>query len=503
MSLHAKTFLNLIAGAVAGLLAWLLTDATGWYAIHLENRSLVSASDPSFVFYGAVFGLLLGLLLGIVDALSLDSKQQMIITLVSGALIGFLGGGIGASVGQTVYSAIPGTGSHGDNPGLFFVQLFARAVGYGVVGAIVGAAQGIGRRSPLIIRQGAFGGLFGGLLGGAIFQVIYEIFIYVPHIDVISRLTALVATGALTGFFIGLVQDLFKQAWVKVMVGRNEGKEYLIAKAVTTIGRSELSDIGLYGDPSIAPTHAVIESLADQNRHRLRHVAGGQGAHAYPPTIVNGHPITAEQWLTDGDTIQIGGRMLMFAEKATRSAPRPMAAPALNTGAPRQVDSYPAPPLLGTGGNSSRPPLGMPPDVVAQMGTLPEPTVPLTPVLAQFSDSVTLKDFNIPSQNTTRLITEAAGSRLTAVRGPYTGQSFPLGHLPVTIGRSQDRDVALPADSSVSRTHARVTYEGNRHMIADDGSSNGTLVNGLRLNASRPLRPGDVVQMGETELRYE
>ena len=62
-----------------------------------------------------------------------------------------------------------------------------------------------------------------------------------------------------------------------MVLGRNEGKEYLLAKPVTTIGRSELSDIGLYGDPSIAPTHAVIEALPAQKRHRLRHVADAPG----------------------------------------------------------------------------------------------------------------------------------------------------------------------------------------------------------------------------------
>ncbi len=153
----------------------------------------------------------------------------------------------------------------------------------------------------------------------------------------------------------------------------------------------------------------------------------------------------------------------------------------------------------------------MPPDVVAQMGAVPEPTVPLTPVLAQFSDAVALKDFNVTAPNgipagagdVTQQGRDAAGSRLTAVRGPYAGQSFPLGHQPATLGRARDRDIALSADGSVSRTHARIAYEGGRHRIDDDGSSNGTLVNDLRLSAPRLLRPGDVIRLGETELRYE
>jgi pSer/pThr/pTyr-binding forkhead associated (FHA) protein len=290
------------------------------------------------------------------------------------------------------------------------------------------------------------------------------------------------------------------------MVGRNEGKEYLISKPVLTIGRSELSDIGLYGDPSIAPTHAVIESVPGQDRHRLRHVAGGQGEHAYPPTVVNGRPVTAEQWLTDGDSIQIGSRTLMFQEKATRGlAPTPAAPPRpvpqseaargslAGPGAAGQETAWETRPP-GMGG--ARPPLAAPPEIVSQMGSAPE--VPLTPVLSQFSQAVTQKDLT-----TTGLGFGGSGSRLTAIAGPYAGQSFPLAHLPVTIGRAKDRDVALPADTSVSRTHARIVYEGGLHQIADDGSSNGTLVNNMRLSSQRPLRSGDVIQLGETQLRYE
>lgn len=497
MSLQAKTFLNLIAGGVAGVLAWLLTDATGWYASHLGNQSQLSAMDSSLLFYGALFGLLLGLLLGVVDAISLDSQRQMMLTLVSGAVIGFIGGGIGMSMGQTAFGWLGG-GAGPQSPGHFFLDLIARAIGWGIIGAVVGAASGVARRSPTIIKQGLFGGLCGGLLGGAAFQIVADVFMYVPHIDVLSRLLALVATGALAGFFVGLVQNLFKQAWIKVMVGRNEGKEYLISKPVTAIGRSELSDIGLYGDPTIAPTHAVIESLPAQNRHRVRHVAGGQGANAYPPTMVNGRPVTAEQWLTDGDTIQIGSRTLLFAEKATRGRPR------VTAEQPGVAQAAPASPMPAPDSQpGQRPPLAAPADIIAQMGTAPEANTNNTTVLSQFAASVTEKDDTTVRMDVGSLATPGPGSRLTVVRGPYAGQSFPLSHLPTTIGRSQDRSIPLPADTSVSRTHARIAYENGQHQIADDGSSNGTYVNHVRLSGPRPLRPGDTIELGDTEMRYE
>ena len=96
-----------------------------------------------------------------------------------------------------------------------------------------------------------------------------------------------------------------------------------------------------------------------------------------------------------------------------------------------------------------------------------------------------------------------AGTRLVAVQGPYTGQSFPLSHAPVVIGRAAERDIPLPADTSVSRSHARITYADGRHFIADEGSSNGTFVNGGRISDPRPLSSGDTITLADTAFRYE
>ena len=252
MSLQAKTFLNLLAGGLAGVLAWVLTDLTGWFTdIFQPHRMVVSGlfGDPKYLLYGTLFGLLLGLMLAVVDSLSIGSQRRLIQTLALGAGIGAVGGWVGLSLGQSVFGTIVGNGSEEiTSPGRFFVLLFARALGWSLIGGTVGAAQGVVSRSPLIARQGAFGGLIGGFLGGSAFEILNGL----EFPSALSRLIALVAVGALAGFFVGVVQNLFKQAWVRVVLGKNEGKEYLIAKPITTVGRGELSDIGLYGDPDIA-----------------------------------------------------------------------------------------------------------------------------------------------------------------------------------------------------------------------------------------------------------
>jgi len=69
------------------------------------------------------------------------------------------------------------------------------------------------------------------------------------------------------------------------------------------------------------------------------------------------------------------------------------------------------------------------------------------------------------------------------------------------IGRSKECDVAVD-DASVSRRHAEVRAGPDGYWIVDLGSTNGTEVNGKRVDRVR-LEPGDVVTLGQTVLRFE
>jgi FHA domain len=68
------------------------------------------------------------------------------------------------------------------------------------------------------------------------------------------------------------------------------------------------------------------------------------------------------------------------------------------------------------------------------------------------------------------------------------------------IGRAPDNEICLTGDDLVSRLHARVWPEGDRLFICDEGSSNGTHVNGQALTPGNTyrLRPGDTVRVGAT-----
>ncbi|HZG50871.1 MAG TPA: SpoIIE family protein phosphatase [Pyrinomonadaceae bacterium] len=83
-------------------------------------------------------------------------------------------------------------------------------------------------------------------------------------------------------------------------------------------------------------------------------------------------------------------------------------------------------------------------------------------------------------------------------RAPDT---FPLGRLRITIGRSARNDVCIP-DPFASRVHAEVRREGDAYILQDLGSANGTLYNGDRVASALTLTPGGRIQIGETEIVF-
>jgi FHA domain len=72
----------------------------------------------------------------------------------------------------------------------------------------------------------------------------------------------------------------------------------------------------------------------------------------------------------------------------------------------------------------------------------------------------------------------------------------------LTVGRKASNDVALPWDAEVSRVHAGIECAGEEWTVVDEGSRNGSYVNGERLHGRRRLRDGDVLIVGRTPLVY-
>jgi hypothetical protein len=83
------------------------------------------------------------------------------------------------------------------------------------------------------------------------------------------------------------------------------------------------------------------------------------------------------------------------------------------------------------------------------------------------------------------------------------GLSFDVGTASLTIGRSRENAIALETDEYTSARHARIEPLRDGIWIVDLGSTNGTYVNGHPIDHKEILREGDVVRVGETELRVE
>lgn len=83
-----------------------------------------------------------------------------------------------------------------------------------------------------------------------------------------------------------------------------------------------------------------------------------------------------------------------------------------------------------------------------------------------------------------------------------TGERVPVGSEPAVIGRVTGCAVVL-ADLNASRRHAHVFHSTQGFVVEDLGSTNGTLVNGMRLTEPRYLYDGDVITIGSTHLRFE
>jgi hypothetical protein len=84
--------------------------------------------------------------------------------------------------------------------------------------------------------------------------------------------------------------------------------------------------------------------------------------------------------------------------------------------------------------------------------------------------------------------------------GPRKGAEHALAEELTTIGRGSDNVLAIP-DISVSRQHSRLEKQGGRWVVLDQGSGNGTRVNGKAVERY-PLRHGDEIEMGDTRLQF-
>ena len=214
------------------------------------------------------------------------------------AALGALGGGLG----QLIYAS---GGS--------------RELGWALLGAGAGLFLGLADRSRTLALRGAAGGAVGGLVGGWFFQSFASVSAGGPF----ARELGFAVLGAAIGLMVMLAQQVFKSAWLYgVGPGPYEGKEYILAKSVVTVGRSDGNDIGLYREKALALKAGSLEQSAGKWRWK------GE------PLEVNG-VLQKEAELKPGDRLRLGGTVFQFQMRGTGTPQSGSSTPALPTQNPR------------------------------------------------------------------------------------------------------------------------------------------------------------------------
>jgi hypothetical protein len=125
------------------------------------------------------------------------------------------------------------------------------------------------------------------------------------------------------------------------------------------------------------------------------------------------------------------------------------------------------------------------------------------------------RDLRLPQESFILAPSAAAGvhasrpgpvtGRLVVVKSAdlQDGEGFELNSAQLTIGRGNQNDIPIATDEYASARHARFEPRQDGVWVQDLGSTNGTFLNGARLDRPRRLANGDIVRVGETDLRYE
>jgi Protein of unknown function (DUF3662)/FHA domain len=97
---------------------------------------------------------------------------------------------------------------------------------------------------------------------------------------------------------------------------------------------------------------------------------------------------------------------------------------------------------------------------------------------------------------------ERARARAETALVLIDGRRMVIGPTGATLGRSRQCDVVVD-DANVSRKHAEIRPRGGSWVLIDLGSTNGSSVNGRRIEGTEVLKPGDEIELGTSVMTFE
>lgn len=462
MTLIQRTILLTVAGMLAGLLIWFALDQTQLLLV-LSTRMHDSA-HPSRIAHliGCLAGGIFGLLLGMADAMTVDLPLRRLQAACLSLFAGIAGGAAAIAVSPIfptdptpVLATIPReAGIPQSEAPATFLQYFLPFVAWCALSTAIAIVPALVRRSFRLGCQIAAGGIAGAIFASALWQFGQS----QPQEASIGVQLIAAASCALAGAFMSFGQAaapyLFRRASVLVTDGAGKGREHFIARKRVYLGSGANCDIVVSRDrrPGIV---AVIED--DGVGYRLSPSKEAEDA-AWERREAPKRPAR----ICDGDMVEIGDCVVRFTV-AHGSA-----------GAPNRITDWHA---LPPGPRDADSPAGQ----VARSG-----------------------DGDQRGVFKSRDLLMARSARLLCVSGPLAGSEFALPPgVEISLGRGVDQDVSVPDDSAASRAHASIVVLNGHHMVRDNGSANGTYLNGNSVTTPRRIFPGDFIQIGRTEFVYE
>ena len=260
------------------------------------GEALATVTRTGIALWSAVIALFIGLFLGIGEGIYYGSKEKAFKYALIGAGVSLAIGFVSGYLAQWMYSEVLG-----EDPAEF-TAAFVRGLGWAIMGLGIGVSVGLIKPEKKRILFCSLGGLVGAFIGGFLFNYVCEV---IPN-DVIARGVAIVIMGTLIGVGVGLLEQFAKAAWLKVIRGEFEGKEYLVFAGTTSIGNNGKNTIVLFKDKLVGPHHCDIK--LEGSKYVLTDCGTPMG------TIVNGQK-TVRHVLRQGDAIAIGNSVLVFNTK--------------------------------------------------------------------------------------------------------------------------------------------------------------------------------------------
>ena len=255
----------------------------------------------SSAFFSAFIACGLGLFMGIGEGVFYGSKEKALKYAAMGAGISLGIGFISGYIAQAMYSSMLSDSASDIS------AAFVRGLGWAIMGLGVGVSIGLIKPEKKRILYCAIGGTAGGFVGGFIFNFITTaLSTGEDDTGILPRAIGIIIMGLLIGLGIGLLEQFAKQAWLKVIRGEFDGKEYLVFAGTTSIGNNGKNTIVLFKDKLVGPHHCNI--VLEGSKYVLHDCGTPMG------TVVNGMR-TTRHILRQGDTIAIGNSVLVFNTK--------------------------------------------------------------------------------------------------------------------------------------------------------------------------------------------